>query len=450
MQKSRDLTTGSITAGLWAFAVPLMLGNVLQQLYNLVDTWVVGRYLGDNALAAVGSSYTLMTFLTSVVIGLCLGSSTFISMAFGQKKEDRIRNGIFMSFTAIGVLTIGIMLLFYLGLDGIIQLLQVPTETVDAMREYLFYVFFGFFATFLYNYVANVLRGIGNSVVPLVFLGVSVVLNIFLDLYFVAVLGMGIRGAAVATVVAQHVSGVGLLVYFVVMYPTYRMRRQDMYWHRENLQSILSLSGFTCLQQSVMNFGILMVQGIVNSFGSAVMAAFAVAVKIDTIAYMPVQDFGNAFSVFVAQNFGAGQGERIKKGIRQSGISVIVFCLCISSIVFLGSTKLMQIFVSAGSREVVAIGAQYLKIEGAFYVGIGILFMLYGYYRAVNKPQMSVVLTVVSLGTRVVLAYSLSRIAWIGVIGIWAAIPIGWFLADAVGIGYYLWKAKEEKKIQKI
>ena len=437
MKQSRDLTTGSITAGLWAFAIPLMLGNVLQQLYNLVDTWVVGRYLGDNALAAVGSSYTLMTFLTSVVIGLCLGSSTFISMAFGQKKTDRIRNGIFMSFTSIGVLTVVIMVIFYAGLDLIIRLLQVPAETVADMREYLFYVFFGFFATFLYNYVANVLRGIGNSFVPLVFLGISVVLNIFLDLYFVAVLHLGIRGAALATVASQHVSGVGLLLYFLWMYPAYRMRKADMYWDHGNLKNILSLSGFTCLQQSVMNFGILMVQGIVNSFGSTVMAAFAVAVKIDTIAYMPVQDFGNAFSVFVAQNYGAGKTDRIRKGIRQSAVSVIVFCLCISGLVFGFATKLMQIFVSAGSQDVIATGAQYLRIEGAFYVGIGILFMLYGYYRAVDKPQMSVILTIVSLGTRVVLAYTLSKVSWIGVIGIWSAIPIGWFLADAVGIAFY-------------
>ena len=162
------------------------------------------------------------------------------------------------------------------------------------------------------------------------------------------------------------------------------------------------------------------------------MAAFAVAVKIDTIAYMPVQDFGNAFSVFVAQNFSAGKKDRIRAGMKSAGISVAVFCAVISTAVCFAKT-LMQIFVS-GSDEVVRTGVQYLRIEGMFYIGIGILFMLYGYYRAVSRPGVSVVLTVISLGTRVLLAYTLSAVSWIGVAGIWGSIPIGWFLADFAGI----------------
>lgn len=169
--------------------------------------------------------------------------------------------------------------------------------------------------------------------------------------------------------------------------------------------NILSLSGFTCLQQSAMNFGILMIQGLVNSFGSATMAAFAVAVKIDTIAYMPVQDFGNAFSVFTAQNYGAGKYERIRKGIKQSLISVVLFCFAVSTAVFFLSQPLMSLFCS--DSETIAIGVRYLRTEGLCYVGIEILFMLYGYYRAVNKPLMSVILTILSLGTRVLLAYIL-------------------------------------------
>ena len=186
-----------------------------------------------------------------------------------------------------------------------------------------------------------------------------------------------------------------------------------------------------------MNLGILMVQGIVNGFGQNVMAAFAVAVKIDTIAYMPAQDFGNAFSVFVAQNYGANQKQRIKEGVKKAGISVVLFCLGISALVFIFARPLMSIFVRSKSAAVISTGVTYLRIEGAFYVGIGILFMLYGFYRAINKPLMSVILTIISLGTRVVLAYYLSKIPVIGVIGIWVAIPIGWFLSDLTGIlGY--------------
>lgn len=443
MTRERDLTTGNITTSLWLFALPLMLGNVMQQLYNLVDTWVVGRYIGDTALAAVGSSYTILTFLTSVIIGLCLGSSAFLSMAYGRRDESAMRNGMFLSFSTTGALSLCLMLIFYLFLDPIIRLLQVPPETFADMHTYLFYVFFGFFATFLYNYFSNVLRGIGNSSIPLLFLAISVVLNVALDVYFVVCLDWGIRGAALATVFAQFVSGIGITCYFLQKFPQYRLSRSDICWNKENLRNILSLSGCTCLQQSVMNFGILMVQGIVNSFGTAVMAAFAVAVKIDTIAYMPVQDFGNAFSVFVAQNYGAQKPARIRSGVRCALVSVAVFCVIISGLVWCCAQPLMKLFVDTSSVEVVRIGVQYLHIEGACYLGIGILFLLYGYYRAINRPQMSVVLTICSLGTRVVLAYFLSSIAVIGVIGIWVSIPIGWFFADMVGILFYLHLARQ-------
>lgn len=434
MSKNIDLTNGNITKGLWSFALPLMLGNVFQQLYNLADTWVVGKFIGDNALAAVGSSYTLMTFLTSVIIGLCLGSSSFTSMMYGKKNINMLRNGLFSSFVIIGTLSVFVMVIFYAIVDVIIKLLQIPAEIYDDTKKYLVYVFIGFFAVFIYNYIANTLRAIGNSVFPLIFLSVSVILNIFLDLFFVLILKYEIIGAAVATVISQYVSAIGIFIYYIIAYPEYRIKKGDMNFNKNNIKNILSLSGFTCLQQSVMNFGILMVQGLVNSFGANVMAAFAVAVKIDTIAYMPVQDFGNAFSVFTAQNYGAGKNERIKSGIKQAVLSIVVFCLIISSIVFIFSENLMQVFVDSSSAEIIKIGTQYLKTEGSFYIGIGILFMLYGYFRAINKPAVSVVLTVLSLGTRVLLAYVLSAIPSFGVMGIWISIPIGWFIADFAGV----------------
>ena len=440
MNTKQDLTTGKINRKLWAFAVPLMLGNVMQQLYNLVDTWVVGKYIGDSALAAVGSSYSLMTFITSVILGLCLGSSAFFAIEFGRKNTERLRNGIFVSFILIGVFSLVLTVIALYFRENLMKVLQVPEELQNMMGEYLYYIFIGIIATFLYNYFSNLLRGIGNSVVPLVFLFVSVVLNIALDLYFVLVLNMGIRGAAVATVISQYISGAGLMIYTHICYPELRIRKSEAVFQKLTVRDIVSLSGLTCLQQSVMNFGILMIQGIVNSFGAQVMAAFAVAVKIDTIAYMPVQDFGNAFSTFVAQNFGAGKEKRIREGIKESLKSVIVFCIVISVLVCVFARPLMQTFVDASSTEVIKIGMGYLRIEGAFYIGIGILFMLYGYYRAVNKPKMSVVLTVVSLGIRVVLAYALSSVQRIGVTGIWVAIPIGWIIADIIGISYYFKK----------
>lgn len=344
--KNIDLITGSITKKLWLFSLHLMLGNVLQQFYNLADTWVVGRFIGSNALAAVGSSYTLMTFLNSVIIGLCLGAGTFFSVALGQKDLKKIKNGKFISFVIIGTLSLFTGAVVYFGWRGIIGLMQIPPELFEITGEYLACVSFGVFALFIYNYYACFLRGVGNSGTPLVFLGVSVVLNIGLDFYFVAALGSGIKGAAVATVISQYIAGVGIAVYSFVKYPRFRVGKADVSFNSATLKSIASLSGFTCLQQSVMNFGILAVQGIVNGFGTAVMSAFAVAVKIDTVAYMPVQDFGNGFSTFVAQNYGAKKPQRIKTGIKQSVISVALFCIVISTVVCVFAPWFMKIFIS--------------------------------------------------------------------------------------------------------
>ena len=247
---------------------------------------------------------------------------------------------------------------------------------------------------------------------------------------------MGVGGAALATVIAQYISGIGITIYTLLKCPVFHIKRIHMRWDTSILQEISQLSVLTCLQQSVMNFGILMVQGLVNSFGTAVMAAFAAAVKIDSFAYMPVQDFGNAFSTFTAQNYGAGEYGRIREGIKKSLMTVTVFCLSISLLVCVFARQLMLIFVQPHETEVLKIGIQYLRVEGSFYIGIGFLFLLYGFYRAVKKPGMSLVLTIVSLGTRVALAYASAGL--FGVIGIWAAIPIGWFLADFVGFFYYI------------
>lgn len=438
MFAKRDLTQGSIPRGLLGFALPLILGNLLQQLYNLADTWVVGRFIGEGALAAVGSSYTLMTFLTSILLGLCMGSSVYFSIQYGRQDPDRLRNGIFQSFLLIGGLTLLLNLTVYLALDGILVLLQIPLDILGLTKEYLQWIFAGMAATFLYNFFANLLRSVGDSATPLVFLGISVVLNIGLDILFVVPLGMGVRGAAMATVIAQFVAGLGLFLYTWFAFPALRVQKRHRYWDRAALKNLLNLSLFTCLQQSVMNFGILMVQGLVNSFGTSVMAAFAVAVKIDTIAYMPVQDFGNAFSTFVAQNYGAEKRDRIRTGTHWAVFWVVLFCLVIGGLVCLLAPRLMAAFVGGDAAEVIAIGTGYLRIEAAFYLGIGILFLLYGYFRAVNRPAVSVVLTICSLGTRVLLAYTLSALPALGVNGIWIAIPIGWFLADATGI--LLWR----------
>lgn len=431
----RDLTHGSITKGLLLFALPMIVGNLLQQLYNIADTLIVGQALGRNALAAVGSAYTLMVFLTSIFLGLSMGAGALFSICLGRGDKKALRAAVAHAFALIGAVTLVLNLSVYLLADPILRFLQIPHELYSSMRDYLLIIFGGLAATFLYNFFACLLRAVGNSMVPLWFLGISALLNIGLDLLFVPVLHFGVAGAAAATVIAQYVSGGGLTLYTILRCRELLPRREDLHFNGRILRELADLSLLTCAQQSAMNFGILLVQRLVDSFGPVIMAAFAAAVKIDSFAYLPVQDFGNAFSTFAAQNYGAGHTERLRQGFRTAAAVSAAFSCAISAMVVLFARPLMRIFVQAGETEVLAAGVRYLRIEGAFYAGIGCLFLLYGFYRAVQRPGMSVVLTVISLGTRVALAYALA--GPVGEAGIWAAIPIGWFLADFVGYGYY-------------
>lgn len=435
MQK--DLTEGSITKTLLLFALPMIAGNLLQQFYNIADTLIVGRFLGAEALAAVGSSYTLMTFFISILLGLSMGSGAVFSIYYGERNENKLKESMAASFWLILIVTLVLNIFVFLCIHPIMHFLQVPKEIYEMMKEYLWIVFWGIFASFLYNYFASLLRAVGNSVVPLMFLAVSAVLNIILDLWFVLGLDWGVAGAAAATVFSQYAAGIGISVYSGMKLPYFRGIGKYIRPKLEMMKEIGQSSVLTCLQQSVMNLGILMVQGLVNSFGTVIMAAFAAAVKIDSFAYMPVQDFGNAFSTFVAQNYGAGKEERIKKGIKKAVGFSVGFSLCISVLVFFFAKPLMMIFINPEETAILSAGVEYLRIEGSFYCGIGCLFLLYGYYRAVKKPGMSLILTVISLGTRVVLAYVLSAIPQIGVTGIWWSVPIGWGLADLAGFLYY-------------
>ena len=367
---NQDLTKGPVMGVMLRFAVPMILGNLLQQCYNIADTLIVGKCLGSNPLAAVGSAFTLMTFLTSILLGLCMGSGAVFSIRFGQRDEAGLKESIWTSFVLIAGLAILLNILAFVCLDGIQIFLQVPGEVWKFMREYLLVIFSGIFATFLYNFFAAFLRAVGNSFVPLIFLAVSAVLNIVLDLWFVLGLGQGVAGAAMATVAAQYISGVGIAVYAWFLCPQFHG-----IWNYRKIKSscvkeIGSFSILTCVQQSVMNLGILMVQGLVNSFGPVVMAAFAAAVKIDAFAYMPVQDFGNAFSTFIDQNYGARKEERIQKGWMGALIIAFLFSITVSALVCIFARPLMELFIDSRETEIIVEGVRYLRIEGAFFVGI--------------------------------------------------------------------------------
>lgn len=462
---NRDLTEGSVMKSVLLFTWPMLLGNLLQQCYNMADTWIVGKALGSQALAAVGSAFTLMTFLTSIIIGLCMGAGSLCAIYFGRREIENMRKRMGAAFLFIGAVSLIIQFISLLFLNGLLWMMRIPTEIHEFMYAYVKIILYGIIFVFLYNYFSCMLRALGNSLIPLIFLGIGTIGNIALDFLFVMVWNLGVEGAAAATVVAQAFSGIGIMIYSLTREKILQTSPENQndkrnIKNKRNIKDIRNIKNSrdiniikdrknrwkidfhvfhevvvnslaASIQQSIMNFGILMVQSLVNSFGTVIMAAFTVGVKIDAFAYMPVQEFGNAFSVFIAQNYGAKKEDRMAQGVKKSVKLVVIFCLIVSFFVYLFAPSLIQIFVESGEKEIIAAGTRYLRTEGVFYWGIGLLFLFYGYYRAVELPMMSVILTVLSLGTRVILSYTLAP--QLGELVIWYAIPIGWILADAVG-----------------
>lgn len=432
------LTTGKVGRSLVLFSLPMIFGNLLQQLYNVADTLIVGKTIGSTALAAVGSSYALMVLLTSIILGLCMGSGVVFAQLFGAKRMDDLRTSIWNALVFVLLLSIIINTVSYLLLEQFLVWLKIPLQAIEFTRTYLQIILAGMTFVSVYNFFASVLRSIGNTVIPLVFLAVAAATNIILDLVFILIFQLGVVGAALATIIAQALSAICVTIYFFVKAKHLCPRRRHMHYDKHLLKIVVNNSILTSIQQSIMNFGILMVQGLVNSFGFAASAAFAAVVKIDAFAYMPAQDFGNAFATFIAQNYGAKKAERIHKGTISAMKLSSIFCILASVFVWFFAKPLMLLFVDASELEIINIGVQYLHIEGMFYIGIGILFLLYGLFRGFGKSAVSIVLTVISLGSRVVLAYTLSAIPSIGMSGIWWSVPVGWVLADLAGIWIYL------------
>jgi len=434
MAITHDLTAGNETKVILKLAGPMIIGNLFQQLYNVADTIIVSRFIGPDALAAVGSSFSVMVLLNSIILGFCMGSSTVFSILYGAKEIDKLKNSFFISSCLIGLLSLVINFLALFFIDDIIFFLRIPQEILADTKTYLQIIFYGIVFTSAYNYFAAIMRSLGNSVIPLIFLIISAMINIILDIVFIVPFNMGIGGAAYATITAQLVSALGLALYCIRKVPIIRLKRKHFKIDMNLVKMIGNNSTLSSIQQSVMNFGILMIQGLVNSFGVAAMAAFAAVAKIDSFAYLPEQELSNAFSIFIAQNHGAKEQGRIRNGIRSAMKIITIYGVAISALIILAAKPLMSIFIDANETEILQIGTQYLFIVASFYCLIGYLFMFYGLYRGMGKPEVSIILNFVSLVTRVILAYALAPIPSIGLIGIWWAIPIGWALADIVGV----------------
>ncbi|ACQ55107.1 MATE family efflux transporter [Clostridium botulinum] len=427
-----DMTKGKPMGIIVRFFIPMFIGNLFQQIYNVVDSIVVGRFVGNEAFAAVGSCFLIMSFMTSILIGLAMGASAFFSQLYGAKQYDEMKKAISTSFFFILSISILLSIITNVFLYEIIELFQMPKDTVTYSAEYLRYILTGLIFTGLYNICAYLLRSIGDSKSPLYFLIVSCILNTILDLIFVLVFNMGVSGVGLATFIAQGVSALWCAFYTVKHMKFLDFKRKDIVFSRKLFKTILSYSVLTAVQQSLSSFGMLMIQGLINTFGTTVMAAFAACSKIDEFANRPLQDLSNAFSTYVAQNKGAGNIKRIRQGFHAILKVIALISFIISIVVFIFAPNLISIFVKKESIDIIQVGVGYLRIVCIFYILLGCIVMFYGFFRGMGEVNISIILTVVSQGIRVALAYGLARTS-MGFTGICWSIVIGWFLSNALG-----------------
>ena len=434
---TKDMTSGSIPRLILEFALPLMIGNIFQMLYNTVDSIVVGNFVGTQALAAVSSTTMITNMSVFFFNGFSIGATVIIGKCFGAKDHGLLHRAVETTMAATFCLCVLFTVFFFAGTDFMLQFMKTPADVFDQAALYLRIYFAGVTGLLVYNMGSGVLRAVGDTKRPLYFLILTSILNIVLDLLFVLVFHWGIAGGAYATIIAQFISAGATLGVLLRTRDVYRFSFGDLCLDRNLLSQIFRVGLPTAVQSIITSFSNIFVQSYINFFGATVMAGWGCYNKLDQFVMLPILSMAMAATTFVAQNTGAQKTERIRRGIRSALWVSVGFCLVSSLLVCLFAAPLMGLFVEPGETEIIAVGVEYLRIEGMCYCGIGILFLLYGLFRGLGRPGVSVVLTVVSLGTRVALAYLLAPIPAVGLKGIWWAVPIGWVLADLAGLVLY-------------
>ncbi len=437
-----DMTKGKPSRIILKFFIPLFIGDLLQQFYSIIDAIIIGKFVGTNAFAAVGSSSAVTVFITSILLGLAMGVSAIFSQLYGGKHYDELKKTISTALIFLFCVSLLITIVTSVFLNQIITFYQMPKETAVYAVDYLKYVFYGFVFVGIYNAFAFLLRAFGDSKTPLYFLVASCILNLILDLLFIVVFHMGTAGAAIATLITQAFAAVGCSVYTIKRMQFLNFKRKDLIFNLTTFNKVATFSLLTALQQSISSFGMMLIQGLVNTLGSTVMAAFAACSRIDSVANAPLQDLGNSFSTYTAQNKGAGQTIRIREGFRATSKIIIALSAIISFVAFIFAPNLITLFINKDATQVIAVGVRYLRIVSLFYGLLGFIVMFYGFFRGLGAIRISILMTIVSQGLRVFLAYSFAPT--FGFSGICWAIVWGWFLSDL--LGFYMYKKVMVKK----
>lgn len=429
----KDMTVGNPTKLIFSFAVPMLIGNIFQQFYSMVDTIVVGRFVGVKALAAVGVTGSLMFLILGFVMGLTTGFSVIVAQYFGLNDEKQLKKSVAMSVYLSLVLSIIITAISLLLAKPLLMFMNTPSDILDDANLYISIIFAGIIATIFYNLLSSVLRALGDSKTPLIFLIVSSVINIILDLVFVIKFSMGVSGVAYATIISQAVSCVLCFIYIKKRFPILNLDRSDWRIERNTITKLLNIGIPTAFQSSVTAIGVMVIQTAVNNFGSTIVAAFTAASKVEQLATQPALTFGLAMATYTGQNLGAGKIERIRTGIKKCVLLSVVFCIvaCVLVIIFGGG--LTRLFVSGSPDEisqVIEASQTYLNIVSVFFWILGLLFIYRNALQGLGNAKIPLLSGFVELLMRVGVAFTLSK--YIGYTGICLASPIAWIGATVL------------------
>ncbi|AVD34662.1 MATE family efflux transporter [Clostridioides difficile] len=438
----KDLTTGHEGKSIFFFAMPMLIGSLFQQLYNTADSIIVGRFIGKEAMAAVSGANPIMFLLVAALMGVSLGFSILVSQFYGSGDLKKVKATIDTTYI---LLFIGSILISILGIvfgGPMLRLMNTPESVFSQSKLYLTIIFGGILFSAGYNSVSAILRGLGDSITPLYFLIIATILNIVLDLTFIVVLKMGVEGVALATIIAQAVSFIISIIYLNKKHEVLKFKIKGIIYDNKIFKDGLRLGLPSGVQQMLFSIGNMALQFLVNSYGTSAMAAFGAGLRIENFISLPIMNLGSAVSTFVAQNIGAGENERVKKGIRESIKMTLVLAVIVIALILLFRENLIALFNT--DKDVIKIGSSYLFIIGPFFLFIGTSFVLSSAMKGAGDSMFALISSIVSLWLgRLPASYMLSR--FFGTNGIWMGIPFGWTLGLIVTVIYYnkgRWKTK--------
>ncbi len=440
--RTNDLTIGKESKVIFQFALPMLLGNVFQQLYNVVDSIIVGNILGKKALAAVGASFPVIFTLIALVFGIGIGFSIIVAQYFGAKDIERVKRTIDTMYISLFFASIAITIIGITFNESIFRILKLPEEVLPLAKTYLNVYFSGTIFLFGFNGTSSILRGLGDSKTPLYFLILSTLVNIGLDLLFIIVFKWGIAGAAYATIISQGIAFISAIIYLNKTHKIIHFSLRDTHFDKNIFKKSIKIGLPSGIQQTFVSIGMMALFGIINTFGTDVIAAYTAAGRINSLALMPAMNFAAALSTFTGQNLGAGKGKRVKSGYKATLLMSSLLCIVVTVIIIYFGGFLMSLFTS--DSEVIRIGTKYLVIVSSFYLLFSTMFVTNGVIRGAGATLIPMFITLFSLWlVRLPVAYFLSQ--KIGVTGIWWSIPIGWFFGMIGALIYYMsgkWKNK--------